>query len=43
MNNENNTNEKPFNFWGFMILMFIGLLVLTSVVVGVPYLIEKMK
>ncbi len=33
--------EKPFNFWGFIILMFIGLLGLTSIVVGIPYLLSK--
>ena len=44
MNNENKINEeKPFNFLGFIILMFLGLLVLTSIIVGVPYLIEHMK
>ena len=41
MNNENNTHEKPFPFWKFMILMFAGLIALTSVVVGVPYLLMK--
>jgi hypothetical protein len=34
MNNE-------FKFWRFMGLMFIGLLVLTSIVIGVPYLLMK--
>jgi hypothetical protein len=33
--------EKPFNFWLFMGGMFIGLLVLTSIVVGIPYLLMK--
>ncbi|MEO1927212.1 MAG: tRNA uridine 5-carboxymethylaminomethyl modification protein [Nautiliaceae bacterium] len=33
--------EKPFNFWLFMLGMFVGLLVLTSIVVGVPYLLMK--
>ena len=33
--------QKPFPFWKFMMLMFIGLIVLTSVVVGVPYLLMK--
>ena len=40
MNNEIK-NEKPFPFWKFMILMFAGLIALTSVVVGVPYLLMK--
>ncbi len=39
-NNEGN-NEKPFPFWRFMILMFIGLVFLTSLVVGIPYLLSK--
>ena len=34
-------NEKPFNFWLFMGGIFIGLLVLTSIVIGVPYLLMK--
>ena len=38
---EENKNEKPFPFWRFMILMFLGLIVLTSIVVGVPYLLAK--
>jgi len=33
--------EKPFNFWGFMGGIFIGLLVLTSIVVGIPYILMK--
>ncbi len=33
--------EKPFPFWRFMILMFIGLIFLTSLVVGIPYLLAK--
>ncbi|EDM24440.1 hypothetical protein [Caminibacter mediatlanticus] len=33
--------EKPFNFWKFMFLMFIGLLIITSIIVGVPYLLMK--
>ncbi len=33
--------EKPFNFWLFMLWMFVGFLVLTSIVVGVPYLLMK--
>ena len=36
-----NDEEKPFNFWGFMGLMFIALLVLTSIVLGIPYLLNK--
>jgi hypothetical protein len=38
---EQNNNEKPFNFWLFMGGMFVGLLVLTAIVVGVPYLLMK--
>ncbi|WP_457564861.1 tRNA uridine 5-carboxymethylaminomethyl modification protein [Caminibacter sp.] len=38
---EKNNQEKPFNFWKFIGLMFLGLLVLTSIVVGVPYLLMK--
>ncbi len=33
--------EKPFPFWRFMFLIFIGLLVLTSLVVGIPYFMMK--
>ncbi|WP_024787121.1 MULTISPECIES: hypothetical protein [unclassified Lebetimonas] len=36
-----NNKEKPFNFWLFMIGIFIALLVLTSIVIGVPYLLSK--
>jgi hypothetical protein len=32
---------KRFNFWKFIGGMFIGLLVLTAIVVGVPYLLVK--
>ncbi|WP_459884723.1 tRNA uridine 5-carboxymethylaminomethyl modification protein [Caminibacter profundus] len=39
--NEENKNEKPFNFWLFIGTMFIGLLILTSIVIGVPYLLMK--
>ena len=35
--------NKKFPFWKFILLMFIGLLVLTSIVVGVPYLIYSSK
>ena len=35
--------EKPFNFWGFMLLMFIGLVILASIVLGLPYVVEKLK
>jgi hypothetical protein len=38
---DNNKNEKPFNFWLFMGGIFIGLLILTSIIVGVPYLLMK--
>jgi len=37
----NNQNEKPFNFWLFMGGIFLGLLVLTSIVVGIPYILSK--
>ena len=33
--------EKPFPFWKFMFLMFIGLIVLTSIVLGIPYLLSE--
>jgi len=36
-----NEKEKPFNFWLFMGGIFIGLIVLTSIVVGVPYILSK--
>jgi len=36
-----NNNEKPFNFWIFIGGIFIGLLFLTSLIVGIPYLIWK--
>lgn len=38
-----NQEEKPFNFWGFMGLMFLGLLFLTSLVLGIPYVIESIR
>jgi len=41
MDNEKIENEKPFKFWTFMGGMFIGLLVLTAIVVGIPYLLMK--
>jgi hypothetical protein len=37
----NNDNNKPFNFWLFMGGIFIGLLVLTALVVGIPYILSK--
>ena len=40
---ENEKQKKPFNFWGFMLLMFIGLVVLASIVLGLPYLVEKLR
>jgi hypothetical protein len=33
--------NKEFKFWRFMALMFIGLLILTSVTVGIPYILMK--
>ena len=36
-----NEENKPFPFWRFMLLMFVGLIVLTSIVVGIPYLLSK--
>ena len=39
--NEEIKNEKPFPFWRFMLLMFIGLIALTSLVVGIPYILAK--
>ena len=41
MNNENNINEKPFNFWKFIIFVFVGLIVIVSGIIGVPYLLMK--
>jgi len=41
MDNEKNQQEKPFNFGLFIGGIFIGLLVLTSIVVGIPYLLMK--
>jgi len=38
-----NKEEKPFNFWGFMLLMLIALVVLASIILGIPYLIEHIK
>ena len=38
-----NKKEKPFNFWKFMGLMFIALIILASIVLGLPYLIEQMR
>ena len=35
--------NKEFKFWRFIGLMFVGLLILTSIVVGVPYLIYNLK
>lgn len=37
----NNDNNKPFNFWLFMGGIFIGLLILTALVVGIPYILSK--
>ena len=36
-----NEKQDEFNFWKFMLLMFLGLLILTSIVVGIPYLLSK--
>ncbi len=36
-----NEKQKPFPFWRFMLLMFIALIALTSIVVGIPYLLSK--
>ena len=41
MDNEKSKKEKPFNFGFFIGGIFIGLLVLTSIVVGIPYLLMK--
>ena len=43
MNNSNinNSNEKPFSFWKFMIIILIGLLGIVSLIVGIPYLVWK--
>ncbi len=41
MNNENNINEKPFNFGKFITLIFIGLIFIVSIIIGIPYLLAK--
>ena len=41
MSNQNHIEEKPFNFWKFIIFVFIGLLVIVSGIIGVPYLLMK--
>ncbi|WP_456470852.1 tRNA uridine 5-carboxymethylaminomethyl modification protein [Caminibacter sp.] len=41
MNEENKNEKKPFNFWLFMGGIFIGLLILTSIILGIPYLLMK--
>ncbi len=41
INTENGNQEKPFNFWKFIIGIFFALLVLTTIIVGVPYLLMK--
>ena len=42
MNNENNIkNEKPFNFWKFITLVFLGLILIVSIIIGIPYLLMK--
>ena len=44
MNEEiKNNEEKPFNFWLFMILMFLGLIFLSSLVLGIPYVVELLR
>ena len=44
MNNEKNENqiqEKPFNFGKFIFGIFIGLLILTGIIIMVPYFLMK--
>ena len=41
MNEEIKNSEKPFPFWRFIFFIFIGLIFLTSLIVGIPYLLAK--
>ncbi|GAB6074353.1 hypothetical protein JCM15786_10100 [Nautilia lithotrophica] len=42
LNTENNTQEeKPFNFGKFIFGIFIGLLILTGIIIMVPYFLMK--
>ena len=41
MDNEKNQQEKPFNFGLFIGGIFIGLLVLVTVILGIPYILMK--
>jgi flagellar biogenesis protein FliO len=42
LNNENTTHEeKPFNFGKFIFGIFIGLLILTGIIIMVPYFLMK--
>jgi len=42
LNNENtNQEEKPFNFGKFIFGIFIGLLILTGIIIMVPYFLMK--
>ncbi|AZV46001.1 tRNA uridine 5-carboxymethylaminomethyl modification protein [Nautilia sp. PV-1] len=42
LNTENNNQEeKPFNFGKFILGIFLGLLILTSIIILVPYFLMK--
>ncbi|ACM92670.1 hypothetical protein NAMH_0305 [Nautilia profundicola AmH] len=42
LNTENNIQEeKPFNFGKFIFGIFIGLLILTGIIIMVPYFLMK--
>jgi uncharacterized protein YpmS len=33
--------KEEFNFWKFIFWIFVGLLILTAIIIGVPYLLMK--
>jgi len=41
MSNEKNNKEKPFNFGKFMFVILVGFVVLTGIVILVPYFLMK--
>ena len=40
-NEKNQKEEKPFNFGLFIGGIFIGLLVLVTIILGIPYILMK--
>jgi len=40
-NEKKEMQEKPFNFGKFIFGIFIGLLILTGIIITVPYLLMK--